>query len=369
MLKFIKPPLPKLSFRLIKLICLTFFTLLILYYSQNSYYNKKINHYHFLHFGTVIQVTIESKNTQDSETTALAITQIDELLADLHNKWHPWRAGFLKNLNNNFADLKWFQTTLEVIEILELSKDLYTKSLHYFNPTIGKLVEFWGFHQDHPKNNLSKNNNINFIKYINNLPTPFDIKIISRKLLVKNINPNLQLDLSGFIKGKAMIEIKNILLNHNIHNALINIGGDIYIIGEKHSKKIPWKIAVDTHNNINQKIILNIYNNETISTSGVYARSYETAKTGKSVHHILDPTTGKPADGFYAVTVVHSNPYISDAAATALLIAGKKHYKQVALSMGVDKYILIEQNKNILLSPVIKQRVLERVFNDTKPFL
>lgn len=289
--------------------------------------------YHFLHFGTIIQLTLAPTEENLSQQT---INKIDELLLKLHYKWHPWRAGELKDLNNNLATLKWFKTNLEIIEIIELSKDLYQKSLHYFNPAIGKLIAYWGFHQDNPINNNNNDNShkINYAEYLKNLPAPTDIKINYKKLEIKNNNPNLQFDLSGFIKAKAMLEIRNILLAINIKNALINIGGDIYVMGKKNINT-PWVIAVNNPKN-NTQINLELHNNETISTSGVYARRNSNAE-----HHLINPKTGRPSEGFDSVTVIHHDPYISDAGATALLIAGKSDYAKVARSMGLEKYILI----------------------------
>lgn len=338
-----------------------------------NYPNKPNKTYHFLYFGTVIQVSL---SPDENNLPNKAIDKIDATLKKLHYKWHPWRDGELKDLNNKLASLKEFTVNREIIDILNLSKDLYKNSLGYFNPAIGKLVGDLGFHTDNPSdnppNNLLENTNNNSIQqqnFLKNIPNPSNILILdNNKNLIKNTNPNLKLDLSGFIKADAMLKIKDILIKYNINNSLINIGGDIYVMGNKYNNINNWVIAVkynaDTKSsnsninnpNINNSIIkLKLYDQETIATSGVYARY---TNNNLSNHHIINPKTGYAAKGFYSVTVISKNPYLSDSAATAILAAGPKDYKTVISSMNIDKYIIITDNKNLIISDKIKTRII-----------
>lgn len=320
--------------------------------------NKKNKTYHFLHFGTTIQVTL---SPEENNLTPDTIKQIDNLLETLHYKWHPWREGNLKTLNNKLATLKPFETSEENIKIIKLSQDLYTQSQGYFNPAIGRLVNLWGFHSDNPNDQLfgttessNKQKSHNLEKILKKLPTPDDIKIQNNT--VTNTNPYLQLDISGFIKADASLQIKQILLDHNIHHALINIGGDIYAVGYKHHKnKQPWIVAVKTKDN--NYIKLKLTTNQAIATSGTYARQYQELNTKSVNHHIINPKTGEPSQGFYSATVIHTNPYIADAAATALLIA-KDDYQKIAKAMGVEKYILLD-NTNKIISENIKDNIID----------
>lgn len=320
-------------------------------------HTKNNKTYHFLHFGTTIQVTL---SPEENNLAPVIIKQIDQLLETLHYKWHPWREGNLKNLNNKLATLQPFETTDENIKIIKLSQEFHTQSQGYFNPAIGKLINLWGFHNDNPNDQLfgstessNKQKSHNLEKILKKLPTPHDIKI--QNTTVINTNPYLQLDISGFIKADASLQIKQILLDHNIHDALINIGGDIYAIGYKYPKtKQPWIVAVKTKDN--NYIKLKLSNNQAIATSGTYARQYQELNTKLVNHHIIDPKTGEPSQGFYSVTVIHHNPYIADAAATAILIA-KDEYKKIAESMGVEKYILLE-NTNKIISESIQANLI-----------
>ncbi len=310
--------------------------------------------YHFLHFGTTIQITTSGKN---ASLCANTITEIDNLLAKLHKKWHPWLPGKLQTINNKLASMKPFQIDQETLDIINQSKKYYQLSKGYFNPAIGQLVRLWGFHKHNPEENTVQNNinseiNLKLINEIKkNIPNPNHIK--TNHTIAINTNKFLQLDLSGFIKADAMLKIKDILLKNKVENALINIGGDIYIMGKKDTSQ-NWIIAT----NIDNKLVkINVFDNESIATSGINFRKYQD-NNKITRHHIINPKTGEPALGFTSVTVINNNPYLADAAATALLIAGKEDYQEVIKSMEIDKFILFQPG-TVIISNDMKKRITD----------
>lgn len=359
---------------LLTIISICIVILVVCFISYQHTPHHRVKRYHFLYFGTSIQLTISANQPRLPHS---AVDKIDTLLETMHYRWHPWREGHMKQLNNKLSTLEEFQADQESVDMIMLAQELHRKSKGLFNPAIGKLIEDWGFHSDNPsqadKLNLDKTEQ-NYKTYKNRFPNPNNIAINST--LVKNSNPYLQLDFSGFIKAKAALEIKNILLEHNIHNALINIGGDVYVMGYKLSKKSvaaqPWIVAAKITSpdaKQNKLIKLKVHNGEAIASSGTYARSYHEIVDNKATgqkynylrHHIINPNTLKPADGFDSVTVVHQDPYLADAAATALLIAGPENYQSIAKSMGIEKYILYKDNSELIISESLKNYIMNDI--------
>ncbi len=82
---------------------------------------------------------------------------------------------------------------------------------------------------------------------------------------------------------------------------MINIGGDILAIGEKEPGK-PWRVGVEDPRNKNGIVAVTTLKDRVIVTSGDYERFF--IQDGKRYHHILDPSTGYPADKLRSVTVV-----------------------------------------------------------------
>lgn len=143
------------------------------------------------------------------------------------------------------------------------------------------------------------------------------------------------------------------LKTSGIHNAVINAGGDLGVIGNHGDR--PWKIGIRHPRKDEVVAWLEVKNNENVFTSGDYERFY--IHNGKRYHHILDPATGYPARGTTSVTVIHNNAGEADAAATALFVAGPEKWVAIARSMGIHYVMLIDEHGKIYMSPKMAERI------------
>jgi FAD:protein FMN transferase len=94
---------------------------------------------------------------------------------------------------------------------------------------------------------------------------------------------------------------------------------------------------------------------ESVATTAAYDRDFIYA--GVNYHHILDPRTGQPARGTQSVTVVHGDAVTATAAATALFVAGPKHWHAVAQAFGLRYVILVDSKGNVHLNPELHARL------------
>ena len=94
---------------------------------------------------------------------------------------------------------------------------------------------------------------------------------------------------------------------------------------------------------------------ESIVTSGDYERYFE--YQGKRYAHILDPRSGYPATGARSITVLHGNATVADAASTALMVAGKTEWRQVARAMGIQQVMRIERDGTVQMTPALAKRL------------
>jgi len=134
---------------------------------------------------------------------------------------------------------------------------------------------------------------------------------------------------------------------------VINAGGDLSVIGQH--KDRAWNIGIrDPRAN---KILasVEVKNDESVFTSGDYERLY--FYRGKRYHHILDPRTGYPTQDARSVTVIHADAGLADAAATALFVAGSKHWQKTAKKMGLKYVMLIDANGDIHITPAMQLRI------------
>jgi len=118
----------------------------------------------------------------------------------------------------------------------------------------------------------------------------------------------LRLDLSGFVKGYALDKIKEILQNHLIDNALVNIGNSSVLALGNHPNGEGWKVTATA---TGKEYLLK---NEFLTTSG-------NDTPGRK--HIIDPRTGKYIEGQRTVSVLTASGAEGEALATAEFV--KRH--------------------------------------------
>lgn len=312
------------------------------------------HHDTFLVFGTIVNVTLLNI---DDETAEKSFRHIREDLNIMHRVWHVWEPGSLMRTNMLLTQTEEFSAAPSVLELLHVSKKLAIQSQHLFNPAIGKLIGLWGFHSHkHPEVPPADEE---ILKLVKQNPTLENISI--NGVRVNNNNAAVKVDFGGVAKGFAIDRLLKYLKQQGIHNALIDTGGDLKVIGKHHDR--PWKIAIrDPRADPKKKnalvASLELKDNEAAFTSGDYERYFKNKENNdRHLHHIIDPRTGYPATGTQSVTVLHNNAATADAAATALFIAGPTQWIEIAKAMKIKYVLLIDENGDIHISSSMKKRI------------
>ena len=127
------------------------------------------------------------------------------------------------------------------------------------------------------------------------------------------------IDIGAVGKGMAAKSAASALKEADAGEAIINLGGNVCVIGDKNGEK--YKIGIRDPQSDGLLGYVTV-GNTSVVTSGVYERNFE--YEGKVYHHILDTSTGYPADnGLLSVTVVCDDPVAADALSTAFFVTGK----------------------------------------------
>ena len=309
--------------------------------------NNKAYHDQFFAFGTLIDVTFYDTDPD------LAVQASEAIAGDfntLHRQWHAWQPGQLTATNALLEQLQPFRGDPAVLPVMEEANRLARLSGDLFNPTIGKLVTLWGFHDNAlPLGTLPDSQAIATL--VTQAPVAADVVI--RDGMVSNSNPAVQYDLGAFAKGYAIDRIMERLRALGIENAIVNAGGDLRAIG-RHGNR-PWRVGIRHPRQEGILASIEIEGDASIFTSGDYERFFEV--DGTRYHHIIDPRSGYPADTVTSVTVIHGDAATADAAATALFVAGPDHWTQVARSMGVELVMLVDTGGVVHMTPGMQQRI------------
>ncbi|MGB3340816.1 MAG: FAD:protein FMN transferase [bacterium] len=220
----------------------------------------------------------------------------------------------------------------DIIQLVLLSDSISHITGGLFDISVAPLLETWGFYEH---------------EFMD--PDTVDIKtavqlVDYKKIRIKKdsiiIMSNMKLDFGGIAQGYAADRVADILKKHNIKSALINVGGEIVLIGRSPEKR-PWRIGIK--NPRGEGIIETVETeNLALSTSGDYEKFF--LIKNKRYPHIINPKTGYPALGFASVTVFAESAAYADAIATAVAIMGPETGLKFLDSLGIKGIIYHEEN-------------------------
>jgi len=147
------------------------------------------------------------------------------------------------------------------------------------------------------------------------------------------IHTDVQLDLSAIAKGYGVDAVAEVIYSSGLTNYLVEIGGEIVAGGLK-SNGQPWRVGVESPNAAQGDGIFQALEllDGAMATSGDY-RNFRIRADGSRFSHIIDPTTGHPAETDIAsVTVLADSCMNADAVATALFVMGSERGMEYVLS-------------------------------------
>jgi thiamine biosynthesis lipoprotein len=224
---------------------------------------------------------------------------------------------------NAAAGIEPVQVHDDVFKVIECAVYYAQLSGGAFDPSVGPLVSLWGIGSNNEKV-PSQTEIENVLPLINWQDVELDHQ--TKSVYLKN--RGMALDLGAIAKGYAADEAAAIIKKANIDRAIIDLGGNILICGEKKDKSL-WKVGVQEPDGSRGSYIgiLQI-TEQTVVTSGVYERFFE--EGGTKYHHIFSTSDGFPVNnGLLSVTIIAHNSMNADALSTAVFVLG--YEKGVAL--------------------------------------
>ncbi|RMG29918.1 MAG: FAD:protein FMN transferase [Gammaproteobacteria bacterium] len=302
----------------------------------------------FLALGTLVEVSLYDV------PPARAARLLDAVEADFrrrHHDWHAWEESPVTRLNRAFAAGRCLPVPKVVAPLLGPATRLAVASDHLFNPAIGRLIALWGFHAerypDHPPPAARIRALVAARPRMTDLYRDAAGRLCSR-------NPAVALDFGGFAKGWAIGEVARLLRRGGAHDAVIDAGGDLQVLG-RHGDR-PWRIGIRDPQRRGAVLgAVEVADGECVFTSGSYERFF--VWHGRRYHHLIDPRTGYPATGALSVTVIATDPALADAAATALFVAGAGHWPAIARRLGVTQVLLVAPDGTLEASPAMARRL------------
>lgn len=156
---------------------------------------------------------------------------------------------------------------------------------------------------------------------------------------------DFRIDLGAVAKGYGSDRAIQILKEKGITSALVNLGGNIALLGSKPDGS-DWSVGVQDPFGEGYACIVKA-SDRYIVTSGNYQRYFE--ENGKRYCHIIDPKTGYPVDnGLASVTVIGNSGIICDGLSTALFVMGEQGAADFWREQGDFEMIIVTEDKRVL---------------------
>ena len=213
-----------------------------------------------------------------------------------------------------------------------------------FDLAFAAVGRLWRFETDHPT-----------------LPDPEAVRealrhtdarriVVDLEASTVDLPDSMAIGLGGIAKGYGVDRAMDVLLRMGIHDAIVNAGGDMKVLGRDHGR--PWEVAIKNPRDREAALAVLRVSNTCVVTSGDYERFFEI--DGQRYHHILDPRTGYPSKGAMSATVVGPSAADADALATALCVLGPERGLPIVEKMARVEALLVDMQGKVWVSTGLK---------------
>ena len=210
-------------------------------------------------------------------------------------------------------------------KVLSASMDIYKQSDGIFDPSIGQLINAWGFGK-------KENHTPPTQKQIDSLLalTGMDkvhVATTPEGTFVEKDNPNIQLNFNAIAQGYTSDVIADYFLSKHITNFIVEVGGEIVIHGRNTLKGKSWTIGIDNplqKPDEDREIVATVELTDCgLATSGNYRKLWTDSLTGQKYVHTINPKTGRPQpSNLLSATVIAPSAMLADGYATTLMALG-----------------------------------------------
>ena len=245
------------------------------------------------------------------ELACQAFAEIDRL----NNQMSHYKAESELSAINHQAWRQSMVVTPELFRLLEDSARYSEETNGAFDITIGPLMKSWGFFRGWGR-----------------LPSPLELAQVRKRIGYRHVkldsaartvefdDPGIELDLGAIAKGYAVDRVVEILRAEGVTRALISAGtSSIYALGAPPGKQ-GWAIAMRHPLDSRKTACLFRLQNLSISVSGDCENFFELG--GRIYAHIMDPSSGMPAEDMLMTVVISSSTTESDALSTSFFVGG-----------------------------------------------
>ena len=288
--------------------------------------------------GTVVRIKLYDK--QDPAVMNLIIERLHEIERRMS---YTLEGSDIYQLNHAAGEPVEFHP--DTLKVLKEAIDFNRISGGTFDPTLGVLIDAWAIGSDRAR-----------------VPSQEEIDQGLKTIGVEKVHfldgnkvrveEGTEIDLGAIAKGFAADEVAQICLDNGVNSAIIDLGGNIMVVGSKAGSDFIIGIR-DPFSGINTPLGSLGVQDKTIVTSGDYERFLEV--DGKRYHHILDYQTGYPVETDLAsVSIITEKSIEADGYSTSVYAMGLQKGKEFVESQENLEAIFVTKDKHVIISSGLK---------------
>ena len=233
--------------------------------------------------GTSYHVTIVA----DQPAPADLADQIDQRLSAVDQSMSTYKSQSELSQFNRLPVSQQAKASDQLWAVLQTSEKIWRESSGAFDPTVGPVVDLWGFGPVVTEDEIPADQEI--ATAIAN--SGFEHLLLNRSEQTISKQKTIALDLSAVAKGYAVDQVADLLEMLALPDYLVEVGGEMRLSGTNPEGN-PWRVAIELPSLMPQVQQVVAVNNSAVATSGDYRNYFE--KDGVRYSHTIDPRNGKP---------------------------------------------------------------------------
>ncbi len=212
----------------------------------------------------------------------------------------------------------------QLFTVLERGVDLYRETRGAYDLTSGPLSRVWGFYRRAGRVPTDDER----VEALSHVGTD-KLEIDQERHTVRFLEAGMEINLGSIGKGYALDRCAEQMSEHGVDHFLLH-GGQSSVLargsrghfapGEAAARQ-GWWIGVRHPERPGQRLVEVRVLDRALATSGSAAQFF--LWEGKRYGHILDPRTGRPAEGTLSATVIAPTAAEADAISTACYVMGR----------------------------------------------
>ena len=302
---------------------------------------------------TYVSLSVTGKEAQ------AALDAATEKIASLEDSFSRTRENSEIHALNHSSESSPVTLSKETYGLLERTIALAKESEGVFDPTIGPIMDLWGFGQDKPgsgeKNDVRKIPEETAISQALQNVDCRKIHLLSEQKAY--IEEGVVVDLGGVAKGYIADALMKEIQRFDVSRVILDLGGNVCAFDMAKALVI-GVISPKDNSRLAATVDLPKAKTGSVITSGAYERYHEI--DGVRYGHIMDTKTGRPVEtDLLSATVISEDGTKGDVMSTVLFAMGRQGATDFAAKNCVS-CILCEESGTMWVSADLKGKVHEQ---------